>query len=220
MNKAHAAKYSNDELARLREIHCEIVRDHILNYAKGGAIWQRTQGIVADVPAGVVLRIADDAMDESQMRTKDAIRDLFTHIGAYIAPCIQQNDAAFFEQMGIILKARAEGRPLKELTAKELGIKQAKGRKRKPIDLSRAFPLALFNATLMRSRDHAAAGMWTDSKITRDELLGLIQDEQKKAGLKKPPRISKPELSRWITKFNFGEFMAEQPIARKARKPD
>jgi hypothetical protein len=122
--------------------------------------------------------------------------------------------------MSVILKARAEGRPLKELSAKELGIKQTKGRKRKPIDLSRAFPLALFNATLKRNRDDAPAGMWTDSKITRDELLSLIQDEQKKAGLKKPPPISKPELSRWIAKFNFGEFMAEQPIARKARKTD
>jgi hypothetical protein len=209
-------RYTQSELNELVEIHCELVRTEILNYGEGGALWRRQQGLVADLPASPLLRMADDALAfEAPKLSLEEQRYVLTKIGAHVAFPIQENDAEFFEQLAVVLRARREKRPLSNLTAKELGIQRSRGRKPKPIDLSRAFPLALLGLTMRRSKVHAIEGEFTDLKISRVELFEAIQFEQAKAGLTEAPAISENELSRWISEFKFQRFMAEQPIARK-----
>lgn len=211
--------YTQSELNELVEIHCELVRTEILNYGEGGALWRRQQGLVADLPASPLLRMADDALaTEAPKLSLEDQRYVLTKIGAHVAFPIQENDAEFFEQLAVVLRARRENRPLRTLTAKELGIQRRRGRKAKPVDLSRAFPLALLGLTMKRSKAHAIESEFTDLKISRVELLEAIQSEQSKAGLTEAPTISKNELSRWISAFNFQRFMAEQPIAQRRLK--
>jgi hypothetical protein len=210
--------YTQSELNELVEIHCELVRTEILNYGEGGALWRRLQGLVADLPASPLLRMTNDALAEAPKLPLEDQRYVLTKIGAHVAFPIQENDAEFFEQLAVVLRARREKRPLNTLTAKELGIQRGRGRKAKPVDLSRAFPLALLGLTMKRSKAHAIEGEFTDLKISRHEILTAIQSEQLKAGQREPPVISETELSRWISNFNFQRFMVEQPIARKSRQ--
>lgn len=220
MKKSKApGHYTQSELAELTEIHCELVRTEILNYDEGGALWRRLQGLVADLPASPLLRMADDALAiEAPKLSLEDQRYVLTKIGAHVAFPIQENDAEFFEQLAVVLRARREKRPLCNLTAKELGIQRSRGRKPKPVDLSRAFPLALLELTMKRSKAHAIESEFTDLKISRHELLAAIQSERTKAGLIGKTDICEFELSRWISAFNFQRFMAEQPIARKRLK--
>ena len=212
-------RYTMLELAELREIHCELVRTEILNYGEGGALWRRLEGLFADLPASPLLRMADDALREEPPQVSPEDRsDLLSRIGARTAFPIQENNAEFFEQLAVILRARRESRALHSLTAKELGIHRVRGRKPTRVDLSRAFPLALLGVTMKRSKDHAVDGKFSNLKVSRDELLEAIQIEQLKAGLKNPPKISSNELYRWLAAYQFERFMGEQPIARKRLK--
>jgi hypothetical protein len=212
-------RYSTQELSELQEIHCELVRTEVFNYAEGGSLWRRLHGIVADTPVSPLLRMTDDALGmHDPGLSSESQRYLLTKIGAHMVFPIRDNNAEFFDLLAVVLRARRKNRPLTSLTANELGLRRAKGRKATPLDLSRAFPLALLNVTMNRSSDHAPKGKFTDKKVTRTELLKAIQHEQMMSGLTSPPPISESELSRWIAKHDFGRFMAEQPIARKSPK--
>lgn len=54
--KKSVPRYTEAELDALHEIYEQLFRDHILNRTPGGAHWQRTQGLVADLLAGALPR--------------------------------------------------------------------------------------------------------------------------------------------------------------------
>lgn len=205
MKKKVIAPYSIDELAELRDVHYQLVDTHVFNYRPGGAVWQRNHGLLADLSFAPVLRIVELEMGEGVTRTKAEIDELLLKIGAYTALAVQQNNADDIRRLAVVLEARRQGRSLASLTREELFLPPRRGRPATPHDLSRAFPLALIEVTRRRLAPHAKPDERTDARITRGELKNLVS-------------ISEQELSRWISKFNFGKYMAEQPIARKPRK--
>lgn len=202
--------YSPKEIVALHEIHCSLVTDHFLTYAPGGAIWQAIQGHVADLSISPILRIADDVYRAESSISEPEISELLQHIGAHMAVAIRDNNAELFYQLHMILSYRRDGKSLSELTLKDLGIKSGRGRKPSPIDLSRLFPIALARVTGNRLEGYQFEGEGTKERISRAEI---IKDVKQRGGT-----ISESELSRWITKFKFGSYMAEQPIAQKRRK--
>lgn len=218
-NQKTPPRYDETELVRLREIHCELVRTEMLNYGQGGSIWRRLHGVAADTPVSPLLRMTDDAFGMHGINPSPENLDyLWKKLGCHLALAINENDAELFDQLAVVARARRAKRPIHSITAKELRMRRTKGRKPMSFDLSRAFPLALMNVTMRRSRDHAPDGEFTDIKISRSELLRAIQNEQRKSGVCKPPQISETELSRWIAHYKFQPFLAEQPIARKSAK--
>jgi hypothetical protein len=210
MSRNPAARYSTDELAELRKIHYSLVEEHVFNDRPGGAIWQCNQGHVADLPLAPVLRMVDSGFQEGRWWSNSELDALLGKIGAHAAKAIHENDADYFRRLAVILEARKEGRDLSTLTRGELLLPPRRGRAKTPRDLSRAFPVALIELTRIRLEPHATPEELTTARITRDELKRCVRA--------KGGTISEQELSRWISAFNFGRFMAEQPIARKPRK--
>jgi len=212
-------RYDETELVQLHEIHCELVRTEMLNYGQGGSIWRRLHGVVAYTPVSPLLRMTDDAFGIHGINpSPEHLAYLWKKLGCHLAFAIKENDAELFDQLAVVARARQAERSIHSITAKELKIRRTRGRKPMSFDLSRAFPLALMNVTMRRSRDHAPDGEFTDIKISRSELLQAIQEEQRKSGVRTPPQISQTELSRWIADHKFQPFMAEQPIALKSLK--
>lgn len=221
---AGSQHYTAEELAELTLIHFKLVDEEVFDYKTSGAMWQTLQGKVADEPFGHVLRMVDDLFGRNQELSKLDVRSLvesgdsivhtFVHlIGAHLAISIRDNDARYFKSLAVVLDARRKGIKLSKLTNKDLFRKTGRGRSKTPLDLSRVFPLVLIEATGSRAKmlnGEAFFGEFTDTKIRREEL--------KKAVKNWGATISESELSRWIKKFSFGQFMAEQPIARKRQK--
>ena len=210
MSKKPVAPYSPEELAELREIHYALVGKHVFNYRPGGAIWQRLHGAVADLPLDPVLRMVEDAYRDQLHRTKSELDDLLSQLGMLLAVAIRDNDADYFRRLAVVLDTRKEGLKIASLTRKELLLPPKRGRAKMPRDLSRAFPVALIKVTGNRFEVHAFPGEFTLARVTRSELKRQLVDDG--------ATISEQELSRWLSRFNFGRFMAEQPIARKPRK--
>ena len=210
MSKKVAACYSTDELVELRQIHYSLVEEHVFNNGPGGAIWQCNHGLVADLSFAPVLRMVDDGFREGLERTKAELDELLVRIGAHTAQAVHQNDVDYFRRLAVVLEARKQGRGLSTLTRKELLLPSRRGRGKTPHDLSRAFPVALIELTRIRLEPHAKPKELTTARITRDELKRCVRT--------RGGTISEQELSRWITAFDFGRFMAEQPIARKPSK--
>lgn len=202
--------YDANEIVALHGIHCSLVEDHFLSYAPGGAMWQALQGNVADLSAGTVFRMANDAIQAESSQSGPQLRKLLGGIGAHVAAAIRDNDAEFFYQLHMILSHRRDGKPLSDLKLKDLRIKSGPGRKPSTIDLSRLFPIALARITGNRLEGYQFEDEATKERISRAEIIKCV----KQGG----GTISDSELSRWITKFNFGSYMAEQPIAQKRRK--
>jgi hypothetical protein len=204
--------YTAKEIVELHEIHCSLAKEHVFNYAPGGALWQFSHGRIADLSIAPLLRMVDDALREDSSEIVDS-QDLLKRIGAHAAVAILDNNAEFFYQLHVVLSYRRDGKDLSDVPLKELRVKSGRGRKPSRIDLSRTFPLALMEATCHRLDGYSVAEKRTRLRISRQEL--------KKGVRKWGGTVGESELSRWITKFKFGRFMAEQPIARKRRKnPD
>ena len=199
---------SDQERAQLREINCALVGEHILAYATGGALWQRREGLVADLPVGPLLRMVEDVTGGSALNAKERA-DIVSWIGERFIRAVRGTDADFFLQIGRVLKARREGRDLATVTAKELGLLRRRGRKPQGFDLSRVFPLAVIGVTMPRHEISAAPGEFTKKRISRNELLIAIRNLQ---GAKFV--ISESELSRWITRYGLNPFM-ERPSCAK-----
>lgn len=208
--RTNAGPYSADELEDLFEFHCQLVQLHVFNYATGGALWQSQQGAVADLPFAPVLRMVNDYFDESSSLSEADRRDLLTRTGAHMATAINANDADYFRRLAVVLEARKEGRALTSLSRRDLLLPARRGRAKTPHDLSRVFPLSLYDATRTRLKSFADAGELTSARVTRDELKRIVRANG--------GTISEQELSRQITNFKFGRFMAEQPIALKPPK--
>lgn len=209
---AEGDPYSAEEIIALHDKHCLLVRDHVLNYAPGGALWQRIQGHVADLSWAPVLRMVDDAFDESRANSEEAFNDLLKRIGAYIALAIRDDNAELFHQIHVVLKHRRDGKDLRELKPKDLGIKAKRGRKPSTYDLSRIFPIALADVTGARLKDYPPLEQFTKERISRAEVKAVVANLG--------GTISESELSRQLKAFEFSRFMAEQPIARKRSKED
>ena len=121
---------SDKELAQVREINCNLVGKHILTYAVGRALWQKLEGPVADLPVSPLLRMVEDLTGETPpILSQEERGELFRWIGERFVSAVQTRDAEFFLQLGVVLRARREGRDLSTLTAKELGIARTRGRK-------------------------------------------------------------------------------------------
>jgi len=158
-----------------------------------------------------------------------------------VSQAIINNDAQLFEQIATILRCRAEGVPLRELSAKDLGLQRAPGRKAKPYDLSRVFVIAAMNVVYYRCRKlmdevqqhterliqqavsqeeqrahRASSAQWqfTSRRISRDELLSQIQQLRERFEVDFPA-ISQAELSRWITKTGLKPFMEKRSKSTK-----
>lgn len=202
--------YSAKEIVELGEKHSLLVRDHYFNYAPGGAHWQMTQGHVANLEFAPVLRMVDDAFAEPSILTADQFHDLMKRIGAHMAIAIRDNEESYFEQLATVLRWRSEGKNLADLKPKELNLQLGPGRKQTPLDLSRVFPLALVAVSGRRLLPYALKDEYTRDRIARAEIIKKVSEYGS--------TISQPELSRWIKKFEFAPFMAEQPIAQKASK--
>jgi hypothetical protein len=127
-----------------------------------------------------------------------------------MAVAIRDNDADLFHQLSVILSYRRDGKKLSEISFKELRVRKKPGRKPSTVDLSRTFPIALIKATGNRLESYYLEGERTKEKITRAEIRREV--------IRWGGTISESEMSRWISKFKFGPFMAEQPIARKRRE--
>lgn len=211
--------YSENELLNLYELHCNLVKNEILNYTPG-ANGRLLYGLTGELEASILIRLSEDACNAGDdSLSKEVAFFALKKLGAHIAIIIKENDDQKLEQLCVILRARKKGRPLHTLTANELKISQGRGRKAKRSDLSRAFPLALIDVTQLRSQSHSGE-KFTRAKITRSELLAAIQKNQIFAEMDNPPKISEGELSRWIAEYDFQSFLDEQPIARKrALKP-
>lgn len=206
--------YTAEEIVALHEIHSTLVRDHILNYAPGGAIWQSMLGHVADLSFAPVLRMVDDAFSESPRRQEQEFNELLKRIGAHMAVAISENNAELFHQIHVVLKHRREGKNLADLTPKDLGMKVGPGRKPSRLDLSRVIPLVLIRLTGNRLDGYSLDGERSKEKISRAEFANKVRE---RTGAK----ISEFELSRQITRFQFGQFMAEQVIApKRPKKPN
>lgn len=195
---------SAEELTQIWEFHCNLVGENILTYAAGGALWQKLEGLVADLPIGPLLRMVEDIVNDTPpILSEEERAKLVTWIGKRVVVAMKSTDAEFFLQLGTVLKARREGRSFASLTAKELGIARRRGRKPQGADLSRVFPLAVIKVTMRRNQTAAAAeDEFTRKRITRNELLLAIRALQ---GVKFV--ISDSELSRWITRYGLNPFM-------------
>lgn len=204
--------YSAKEIIELHDKHCLLIRDHHHNYAPGGAFWQRMQGHVADLSCAPVIRMVDDAFDEVPAKSESDFLELMNRIGARMAIAIRDNDAELFFQLHEVLKCRRDGKDLSELKPKDLALQLKPGRKPSVYDLSRVFPLALVSVIGVRLRGYSPIEQLSKERISRAE----ITKEVNKFGA----TISEGELSRWINKFDFAPFMAEQPIARKRPKKE
>jgi hypothetical protein len=88
---------SDRELAQLREINCKLVGKHILTYALGGALWQKLEGLVADLPLSPLLRMAEDLTRETPPVLSEEERgELFRWIGEHFVSAVQSRDADLF----------------------------------------------------------------------------------------------------------------------------
>lgn len=147
-----------------------------------------------------------------------------------------QKDAAYFRAIALYIECNLPGGPRTKRTTTingwkctelypikydELGIKKKRGRAKTAHDLGTVFPLAL--GKVIFEREH-----WVDiltgyqrpkdcpnngynlRKITRGEVMKAVRDYG--------GSIEEGSLSRWLTRFKFNRFMAEQPIALKPQK--
>jgi len=202
--------YSAKEILALHERHCSLVCDHMLTYKPGGAFWQNVQGHVADLEISPLLRMVDEAFKEPSIISVPHFHDLMKRIGATVALAASSNDTDFFKQLALVIEKRANGESLTEIKPKDLNLKNGRGRKKTPLDLSRLFPLALIRVSGRRLKAYALEDEYRKDHVTRDEIVTLIQ--------MRGATISASEFSRWINRFDFAPFMAEQPIARKKPK--
>lgn len=203
--------YTAKEIVALHEIHCSLVEEHVFRYSPGGALWQFSQGHVAELSFAPVLRMVDNAFREIPGQTRDGFHNLLERIGAHMAIAIRDNNAELFHQLHVVLSYRRAGKRLSEIPLKQLSPKNKRGRKASCVDLSRLFPLALMDITATRLSGYGRSrSVVIKEKITRAEITEHIKGYG--------GTISDTGLSRWITKFKFGAFMAEQPIALKPRK--
>ncbi|MDA7921295.1 hypothetical protein N9B73_06015 [Verrucomicrobiales bacterium] len=202
--------YSAKEIIALHEKHCSLVCDHILTYKQGGAHWQLMEGHVADLAISPVLRMVDDAFREPSILSVPQFHDLMKRIGVNVALAVNSNDAEFFHQLALVIEKRANGGSLTDLKPKDLGLKASRGRKKTPLDLSRVFPLSLVRVIGRRLRTYASEGEYRADRVTRQEICDQVQTYG--------ATISESELSRWIKRFEFSQFMEEQPIAQKRPK--
>lgn len=187
-----------------------LLETHLTDFGPGGAMWRGVHGVVADLPQGILLRLADDAADtvliKCGLRTEETLQSFLRQIGEIIGPRIRENDLAFFRTLVRILKARSEGPKGKEwlavlkLTRKELGIsaRSGRGRKPKPNDLLFAEPRALIELMALRCSEYVNDR--TDAPISRKELKDAIEKERGAA-------IAEFELSRLIKRANIAKFM-------------
>ena len=211
------ARYTEAELHELEKWYRELALCQIEGHYSGG-MNRVTDGLVAELRSYTVLRMAEERCRENPPLPERQSLDLMMSIGDHVAAMIVSNDAEYFEQLAVVLRARKAGKPLNSLARSDLKIKSGRGRKSTAADLSVAFPLALCHVTKRRSLAHSAENVFTRSRITREELAREIQRQQSKGGRPKSPRISESRLSEWISNFSFiAPFMAEQPIARKSR---
>ncbi len=205
-----APEYTETELAELLETHYGLVERHALTHAPDAALWRQLHGHIADYPAGLALRIAWEALNDSPHRSNSELTELLAKLGAFTAQAIQESDSIFFRQIAVVIAAKKEGRSSASLSRKELFLPRKRGRPQTPHDLSRVFPMALLKLTGRRFAKHAENGKFTPARITRRELMKQVREDG--------GTISEQELSRQLSLFDFGRFMAEQPIARKPTK--
>ena len=203
-------EYNESELAELLEIHYKLVERNVFTHAPGAALWHSLLGHIADYPAGLAYRIALEAISGSRPPSNSELTELLVKVGVLSVRAIQESDSGFFRQIAVIIAAKKEGRSIASLSRKELFLPTKRGRPQTPHDLSRVFPLALMTLTGRRFVIHAEDGKFTKARITRAELMRQVRADG--------GTISDEELSRQLALFDFGRYMAEQPIARNPPK--
>lgn len=203
--------YSAEELEQLREIHMDLICNHVLTYKNEAAFWRVRLGHVASHPFSVVLRMVDDVFDDHQQSSHS--RELFQKIGAYLADRIQDNDADYFRAVAAILEARRKGESLRELSPAELRLPRKRGRPKVFNDVSFVFIVALACITGHRARTKdggAYVGEFRPERITREELLSEVT--------RWGGSLSDSRLSGMLTKYHFNRFMAEYRVSVKQQE--
>lgn len=199
-------EYSDTELSSLREAHYRIIDSHVFTSAPGAAAWQRLHGNVADAAFGYFFRYSFREGDPS-LKFPEAPEKLLSAIGTTCVDAILRRDSNFFRGLAASVEAIKDGRKLSTLTRRELFLPPKKGRNKSPNDLSRVFPIALSEASRRRLIGHSEPPELSRRRITRGELMAIVRSFG--------GTISEGELSRWLARFQFSQYMAEQPIARK-----
>lgn len=200
------ACYTPDELEQLREVHMDLICNHVLTYKQEAALWQMKLGHVASHPFSVVLRMVDDVLDEEQKSSHSG--DLFRRIGAHMATRVQDNDADYFRAVAAILEVRRRDGNLRELSPSDLGLPKKRGRPKVSTDASYVFVVALARLTGHRTRmkdGSAYVGDFKPERITREELLVEVRSWG--------GNLSDSRLSAMLTKHRFNRFMAEHRVS-------